>query len=87
MRHNLMELLHEGDAVGMDTEWGRRQKWSDANYGGGILTKESTQEFAKLSGYLDCGHTNSEAFGAQPSGYQFPWRNGIQRGIGPFLPL
>jgi len=52
MRRNLMELLHEGFAAGMDTEWGRRQEWSDANYGGGILTKESTQEFVKLSGYL-----------------------------------
>src|SRR6185369_520930 len=52
MRRNLMELLHEGFAAGMDTEWGRRQEWSDANYGGAILTRQSTQEFAKLSGYL-----------------------------------
>jgi hypothetical protein len=52
MRRNLLELLHGGFAAGMDTEWSRRQKWSDANYGGGVLTKESTQEFAKLSGYL-----------------------------------
>jgi hypothetical protein len=52
MRRNLMELLHEGFAAGMDTEWGRRQNWSDANYGGGILAKGETQEFTKLSGYL-----------------------------------
>jgi len=52
MRRNLMELLHDGFAAGMDTEWVRRQEWSDANYGGGILSKGSTQEFAKLSGYL-----------------------------------
>jgi len=52
MRRNLLELLHEGFAAGMDTEWVRRQNWSDANYGGSILTKGATQEFAKLSGYL-----------------------------------
>jgi hypothetical protein len=52
MRRNLMELLHKGFAAGMDTEWGRRQVWSDANYGGSILGKGATQEFVKLSGYL-----------------------------------
>ena len=52
MRRNLMELLHLGFAGGLDMEWGRRAHWSDANYGGKILFKGQTQEFAKLSGYL-----------------------------------
>ena len=52
MRRNLMELLHTGFAAGMDTEWKRRQEWSDANYGGSVLAREATQEFVKLSGYL-----------------------------------
>ncbi|MBC8018644.1 MAG: hypothetical protein H7X83_09015, partial [Verrucomicrobia bacterium] len=52
MRRNLMELLHEGVAAGLDTEWGRREKWSDANYGGLSLSKDDTQEFVKISGYL-----------------------------------
>lgn len=52
MRRNLMELLHEGFAGGLDTEWGRRANWSDANYGGKTLSKKDTQEFIKISGYL-----------------------------------
>lgn len=52
MRRNLMELLHGGFAGGMDTEWNRRENWSDANYGGNTFKKENTQEFTKLSGYL-----------------------------------
>lgn len=52
MRRNLLELLHQGFAAGMDAEWGRRLNWSDANYGGNGFAKEETQEFAKLSGYL-----------------------------------
>ena len=52
MRRNLMELLHEGFAAGLDTEWRRRVNWSDANYGGKTLSKEDTQEFVKISGYL-----------------------------------
>lgn len=52
MRRNLMELLHEGFAAGLDTEWRRRENWSDANYGGKTLLKDDTQEFVKVSGYL-----------------------------------
>jgi hypothetical protein len=52
MRRNLFDLLHEGFAAGMDTEWVRRANWSDANYGGKVLSKDETQEFVKLSGYL-----------------------------------
>ena len=52
MKRNLMELLHEGFAAGLDTEWGRRENWSDANYGGKTLSKDNTQEFVKVSGYL-----------------------------------
>jgi hypothetical protein len=52
MRRNIMELLHNGVAGGLDVEWQSRAHWSDANYGGAVYKKDETQEFAKLSGYL-----------------------------------
>jgi hypothetical protein len=51
-RRNLMELPHEGWAGGMDLEYNRRDRWSDANYGGDNFTKVETQDYAKFSGYL-----------------------------------
>ncbi|QEM66844.1 hypothetical protein FO488_00840 [Geobacter sp. FeAm09] len=52
MRRNIMELLHQGVAGGLDVEWQRRAHWADANYGGADYRKDETQEFVKLSGYL-----------------------------------
>ncbi len=52
MRRNILELLHKGFAGGMDVEWGRRVRWSDATYGGTIFSRDATQEYIKLSGYL-----------------------------------
>lgn len=52
MRRNLMELPHQGVAAGIDAEFIRRSKWSDANYGGAVYTKNETQDYLKVSGYL-----------------------------------
>lgn len=49
---NLMELPHSGWAGGMDLEFTRRDRWSDANYGGGELRGSDTRDYAKFSGYL-----------------------------------
>jgi len=52
MRRNIMELLHNGVAGGLDAEWQSRAHWSDANYGGALYKQDETQQFVKLSGYL-----------------------------------
>jgi len=51
MRRNIMELPHEGFAMGGDLEWGRRSSWGDSRYGNLLLKKTETQEFSKISGY------------------------------------
>jgi len=52
MRRNMLELLHEGFAGGMDVEWARRVRWADATYGATTFSRAATQEYIKLSGYL-----------------------------------
>ena len=52
LRRNLLELPHEGWAGGVDIELTRRNRWSDANYGGTDFSGESTRDYVKLSGYL-----------------------------------
>jgi len=49
---NIMELPHAGWAGGMDLELSRRDSWSDANYGGGNVSGDSTRDYVKFSGYL-----------------------------------
>jgi hypothetical protein len=52
LRRNLLELPHSGMATGMDMEFTRRDKWSDANYGGSLFRESETRDFIKLSGYI-----------------------------------
>ncbi|MCM0080506.1 hypothetical protein L4X63_02780 [Geomonas sp. Red32] len=52
MRRNLMELPHEGMAGGLDVEIAQRAHWSDASYGGPVLSANDTRQYLKLSGYL-----------------------------------
>lgn len=52
LRRNLMELPHSGLASGMDAEAMRRNKWSDANYGGALYQRNETRDYLKVSGYL-----------------------------------
>lgn len=49
---NLMELPHQGVAAGVDAELMRRNKWSDANYGGAPYKESETRDYLKVSGYL-----------------------------------
>ena len=53
LRRNLMELPHQGVATGLDAEFLHRDNWSGANYGAGLLSKSRTQDYLKLSGYLN----------------------------------
>jgi len=53
LQRNLMELPHQGIATGLDAEYLHRDNWSDANYGAGLFTKAQTQDYLKLSGYLN----------------------------------
>jgi hypothetical protein len=53
LHRNLMELPHQGIAAGLDAEYLQRANWSDANYGAGLFTKTQTQDYLKLSGYLN----------------------------------
>ncbi|GAC1467812.1 MAG: hypothetical protein PVSMB11_03380 [Desulfuromonadaceae bacterium] len=52
LRRNLLELPHSGMATGVDVEIMRRNKWSDANYGGAVYKENQTRDYIKLSGYL-----------------------------------
>lgn len=55
LRRNLLELPHQGVAFGMDTEFMRRDTWSDANYGGRgavVYKQDDTRDYLKVSGYL-----------------------------------
>jgi len=45
LRRNLLELPHSGVAVGMDVEFMRRDKWSDANYGGAVFPRNETRDY------------------------------------------
>lgn len=53
LRRNLLELPHSGLAAGMDIEFMRRDRWSDANYGGVVFKENETRDYIKLSGYLN----------------------------------
>ena len=53
LHRNLMELPHQGFASGMDAEFLHRDKWSNANYGAALFTKAQTQDYLRLSGYLN----------------------------------
>ena len=53
LHRNLMELPHEGVATGMDAEFQHRADWSDANYGAASFSRDQTQDYLKLSGYLN----------------------------------
>jgi len=52
LRRNLLELPHSGVAAGVDVEFMRRDKWSDANYGGATYSEDQTRDYVKLYGYL-----------------------------------
>jgi len=52
MRRNLMELPHSGVAAGFDAGFMRRNRWSDANYGGAVYPGAETRDYLKLSGYV-----------------------------------
>lgn len=52
LRRNLMELPQQGVAAGFDADFGRRDTWSDANYGGATYTRDETRDYLKVSGYL-----------------------------------
>jgi len=53
LRRNLLELPHSGTAAGMDAEFMRRDRWSDANYGGAVFKGNETRDYLKLSGYIN----------------------------------
>lgn len=53
LSRNLMELPHEGSAAGMDADFARRSHWGDATYPGAVFSKSDTQQYLKLSGYLN----------------------------------
>jgi hypothetical protein len=53
LRRNLMELPHQGYAGGADLQYLSRSNWSDANYGAAPFTEQSTNDYLKLSGYLN----------------------------------
>ncbi len=52
LHRNLMELPHGGVAAGFDADFGHRDTWSDANYGGALYTRDETRDYLKVSGYL-----------------------------------
>ncbi|KAF0215620.1 MAG: hypothetical protein FD174_4068 [Geobacteraceae bacterium] len=52
MRRNLMEMVHSGVSLGFDADMVRRDRWGDANYGGGLFRGEDTRDYVKVSGFL-----------------------------------
>lgn len=51
LRRNIMELPHNGYALGGDLEWAYRSPWGNSNYGPYRFAKSDTQEYTKVSGY------------------------------------
>lgn len=49
---NLMELPHQGWAMGGDMELTRRNIWSDSTFGDMLFSGTDTRDYLKLSGYL-----------------------------------
>lgn len=94
LRRNLMELPHSGLAAGADLEWNRRARWSDANYGGSLFTREETQEYLKLSGYAlaalpmpGLSERNKlliSVYGGTAPGHDLDRFSAFRIGVGPF---
>lgn len=51
IRRNVMELPHNGSALGADLEWACRSPWGDSNYGPYHFSKSGTEEYTRISGY------------------------------------
>lgn len=52
MTRNIMELVHNGVALGFDVDLVRRNIWGDAFFGGELFRGEDTRDYVKMSAYL-----------------------------------